>query len=86
MVPFLCNQLSRNKLQNCLHGATLTNVVAVVAKSRSEFDFPQMIAATCLAKDFGLHGRLDGEMFMQLVSQRHCETSCRENYTFIRTL
>jgi hypothetical protein len=46
----------------------LTQAASIVAKSRSEFYFRERLVKHVSQKKIRLHGRLDGEMFLQLVS------------------
>jgi hypothetical protein len=54
----------RHKLQKCLHGATLTQVAAIVAKSRNEFYFSQRLLQLKLVSQhfFKLRRRLHAAM------------------------
>jgi hypothetical protein len=47
----------QHKLQQCLHGATLTQVAAIVAKHRSEFYFRQRLLQI-VSQKIRLHGWL----------------------------
>jgi hypothetical protein len=66
-------------MQKCLHGVTLKQVAAIVAKSESEFYFRQRLlrlVSDCIA-------RLDGEMFPHAatLAQRHFARQVAEKMT-----
>jgi hypothetical protein len=50
-------------MQKCLHGATLSQVAEIIAKSRSKIYFQQQLLQLVSQQLFRLHSRLDGEMY-----------------------
>jgi hypothetical protein len=50
-------------LQKCMSTRYNADVHCKLQQSLPKVELPATIAATCLSKMFGLHGRLDGEIF-----------------------
>jgi hypothetical protein len=61
-------------LQKCLHGATLTQVAAIVAKNKSEFYFSQRLLQLSRNIFSNCAVGYTLQCSVQLVSQRRCDT------------
>ena len=74
--------IARQVAERVLHDATLKKIVAIVAESRTQFCFVYNDWCNLSRNDFDhCTACYTVQWFVQLVSQRRCETSCMKNCT-----